>query len=48
MDKKLHEYLLKQVIKLEIQSSGGWIKQITSSAIKIFESGQKVPVKVYP
>ncbi|NEP90205.1 MAG: hypothetical protein F6K18_27145 [Okeania sp. SIO2C2] len=36
-DKKLRQYLLKQVIELERKSSGGWIKQITYSAIKIIE-----------
>ncbi|NEP73053.1 MAG: hypothetical protein F6K25_13965 [Okeania sp. SIO2G4] len=43
--KKLREYLLKQVIKLERKSSGEWIKQVTSWTIKILESGKKVPIK---
>ena len=44
--KKLREFLLKQVVKLERKSSNKWIRRVTSWVIKVLESGEKVPVKV--
>ena len=44
--KKLRDYLLKQVVKLERKSSNKWIRRVTSWVIKVLESGKKVPVKV--
>ena len=43
---KLREYLLKQLVKLEKQSSNKWIRRVTSWIIKVLTSGKKVPVKV--
>jgi len=43
---KLREYLLKQVITFERQSSGEWEKEVTSWIIKVLESGEKVPAKI--
>ena len=44
--RKLREYLLKQVITFQRQSSGEWVMQATSWVIKNLESGDKVPVKI--
>ncbi|MCL2925677.1 MAG: hypothetical protein MGF17_13940 [Trichodesmium sp. MAG_R04] len=44
--KKLREYLLKQVITFQRQSSGEWVRQATSWVIKNLESGDKVPARV--
>ncbi|GGA18112.1 hypothetical protein [Okeania sp. KiyG1] len=43
---KLRDFLLKQVVKIEIKSSSELIKRVTSWVIKVLESGKKVPVKV--
>jgi hypothetical protein len=43
---KLREYLLKQTIELERNSSSEWIKRVTFWVVKRLESGKTAPAKV--
>jgi hypothetical protein len=37
---KVREYLLKQVVQLERQSSGTWIQRVTSWLVNVLDSGE--------
>jgi hypothetical protein len=43
---KLREYLLKQVIQIEKDSSNQWVKKVTSWVAQILDNGQIAPVRV--